>query len=149
MSDSAPIKDPVHALRFLLAGKAHATFVSLKTGVRFTFKVTLANARPGDTRPPPHFVSVLVNGSDDFVYLGTIFGGTIYHHGARSRVSKDAPSAKAFAWVWRKLTAGLVPEILEVYHEGRCGKCHRRLTTPESITRGIGPECEKKMAGAS
>jgi hypothetical protein len=28
---------------------------------------------------------------------------------------------------------------------GKCGICSRRLTTPESIERGIGPECAAKM----
>ena len=27
---------------------------------------------------------------------------------------------------------------------GKCRRCGRRLTTPESITRGLGPECFKK-----
>lgn len=28
---------------------------------------------------------------------------------------------------------------------GRCGMCHRQLTDPESRTRGIGPECIRKI----
>ena len=143
---SAPIKDPVQALRFLLAGNAHATFVSLVTETRFTYKVTLADPRPGDTRAPPHFVSVLT-GPDSYQYLGTIHGSKIYHHGAKSKIKEDAPSARAFAWVWQWLTAGLVPRTLEVYHEGRCGRCGRRLTTPESVTIGVGPECLKRASG--
>jgi hypothetical protein len=31
-------------------------------------------------------------------------------------------------------------------HEGKCGRCGRRLTTPDSIDRGIGPECWGKLA---
>ena len=144
---SAPIKDPAHALRFLLAGNAHATFVSLKTEARFTYKVTLADPRPGDTKAPPHFVSVLT-GPDAYQYLGVIYGSQIYTHGRKSRIAADAPSARAFAWVWQKLTAGWVPEVLEVWHEGRCGVCGRRLTTPASLESGIGPTCEKKAGAA-
>lgn len=29
----------------------------------------------------------------------------------------------------------------KLHHEGRCIKCNRRLTTPESILLGIGPVC--------
>jgi len=29
----------------------------------------------------------------------------------------------------------------------RCEVCHRRLTDPESIARGIGPVCLKKVEG--
>lgn len=142
---SSQIKDPVHALKFLLAGNAHVTFVSVKTGTRFTYKVEQADPRPGDTRPAPHFVSLLT-APDHYEYLGCIFGGNLYSHGRKSRVGPDASSAKAFAWVWRKLTAGQVPEVLEVWHEGRCGKCSRRLTDPSSIESGLGPICRGKAS---
>jgi hypothetical protein len=33
----------------------------------------------------------------------------------------------------------------EVYHEGRCGRCNRKLTVPESIETGLGPECASKL----
>lgn len=143
---SAKITDPAHVLRFLLAGNAHATFVSMKTGTRFTYRVTQADPRPGDSLPPPHFVSVLT-GPDDYAYLGVIHGGKMYGHGKKSKVAPGATSAVAFSWLWKHLSAGHLPPQCEVYHEGRCGRCARRLTTPESIELGIGPECEKKIAG--
>lgn len=34
-----------------------------------------------------------------------------------------------------------LPDTWELRHVGRCGVCERRLTTPESLERGIGPEC--------
>jgi hypothetical protein len=139
------IQDSANALRFLLAGNAHATFVSLETGVRFTFHVVLAKAKPGDTRPAPHFVSVLT-GPDHYEFLGTIFGSKIYTHGRRSRIGENATSEKAFAWIWRKLSQGLPLDGCEVHHEGRCGRCGRRLTVPESILSGLGPECASKVA---
>jgi hypothetical protein len=36
---------------------------------------------------------------------------------------------------------GVLGRLLEVWHEGRCGRCGRALTVPESVERGIGPEC--------
>jgi len=33
---------------------------------------------------------------------------------------------------------------VEVYLEGRCRRCNRRLTHPESIRSGIGPECGRR-----
>lgn len=32
----------------------------------------------------------------------------------------------------------------ELRHEGRCGRCGRRLTVPESIDTGLGPTCAAK-----
>jgi len=143
----AELVDPAVTVRFLLAGNAHVTFQSRRTGTRFTYRVVLAEVRSrreGDDRPPPHFVSVLT-GPDDYNYLGCIFDGLRYSHGVKSRIAKDAPSAVAFDWVWRKLTNGKVHPELGVWHEGRCGKCGRRLTDPASISSGLGPVCAGRV----
>jgi len=34
-------------------------------------------------------------------------------------------------------------ESLEVHASKNCRHCNRKLTTPESIAKGVGPECEK------
>lgn len=126
---------------FLLAGNATFTVVSKKTGSRFTFRVR----RPKPDSP--HFVTVLT-GSDNehsYTFLGTIFADGTYRHGRKSSISESAPSARAFAWFYGMLTS---PERLaaqaEVWHEGRCCRCGRKLTVPSSIEAGIGPECAGK-----
>jgi len=124
-------------LDFVVAGRAIFTIENVETGGRFTFKVD----KPREDTP--HFVRVLTgpdNGSD-YSYLGTIFGGQTWRHGAKSRISATAPSAKAFAWFWGRLQNGGLPPQVKVYHEGRCGRCGRRLTVPESIVSGFGPVC--------
>jgi hypothetical protein len=40
-----------------------------------------------------------------------------------------------------------LPGGYKIHHEGRCGKCGRLLTVPESVETGIGPECAKRMGG--
>jgi hypothetical protein len=143
---AARISEPASILKFLLAGNAYCTFRSERTGVHLTFNVKLAEPRPGDTREPPHFVRVLTGPSngDDYTYLGCIFGKRVYSHGRNSPIGTDATSAKAFAWLWKYLSAGKMPPECEVWHEGRCSLCGRRLTTPRSLEIGIGPTCEKK-----
>jgi hypothetical protein len=86
-----------------------------------------------------HFVSVLQgpDNQSDYAFIGTIFGGEQYRHGGKSKVSADAPSAKAFAWSW----ANLDSDEIEVWHSGKCSRCSRELTDPESIARGLGPIC--------
>ena len=32
----------------------------------------------------------------------------------------------------------------DVHHEGKCGKCGRPLTVPESVKTGLGPICSGK-----
>lgn len=36
-------------------------------------------------------------------------------------------------------------ERMEFYHEGRCGACGRKLTTPASVSTGIGPICAGRI----
>lgn len=45
---------------------------------------------------------------------------------------------------WFGKTAGQDLPECEVWHEGRCGRCGRKLTVPESIETGIGPDCAKR-----
>lgn len=144
--DPAHIHDPANALRFLLAGHAVTTFRSHKTDKHFTYRVEQAEPRPGDRRSPPHFVAVLT-APDRYEFIGTIFDGKRFFHGAKSRIGRDAPSVKAFEWVFVRLLAGRVPETCDVYHEGKCGRCKRALTHPDSIETGLGPECLRKMTG--
>lgn len=125
------------ALKFAQAGNARLTLVSKKTGTRFTYRLR----RPADDKPT--FVQLLT-GSDnesDYTFFGTIFSDGSFRHSRKSSIGETAPSAAGFAWFWAHLAKGNLPETIEVHHEGRCGRCGRALTVPESIESGFGPEC--------
>ncbi len=125
---------------YLKGGKAIFTLVSQKTGKRFTF---LVRAPKADGRDPIWFVSVLTgsNNESDYTYLGTINAKGVYRHGAKSPISSDAPSAKAFAWAWNYLVKDEVPPTSEFWHSGKCSRCSRALTDPASLEIGLGPIC--------
>lgn len=140
MSDGHQIKTAEAALQYMLAGRATVTLVSKKTGQRFTFKIKSPKEANDDA---PRFVNLL-RGADnegDYSYMATIFSRKDLRWSAKSKVEQTAPSAKAFQWAFNKLIAGQLPDQLEIWHEGRCGKCGRKLTVPESIATGLGPEC--------
>lgn len=128
--------------RFVTAGNATVTLSSVKTGARFTYKVS--KVKDAETK---FFVS-LMNGPDNetsFAYLGLLDGAS-FRTTKKSCAAPDAPSARAMRFFCEQvLAAERVPEQLEVRHEGRCGKCNHKLTTPESVDRGIGPECWGRM----
>lgn len=145
---------------FALAGNATLTVVSKATGTRFTFRFH----RPDDAQAraacvpawvsvlTPTWVSVLTgpDNTDDFQFLGTIWEAgerLAWAHGRKSRIGPEAPSARVAKWL---VGALIQPERLaqaEVWHEGRCGRCGRTLTVPESIETGFGPECAAVRAG--
>lgn len=125
---------------FALAGNATLTLKSKRTGTRFTYRIR----QPGPDKP--HFVGLLAGPDNEasYSFLGSIFSSGEYRHGARSKIVYDAPSARAFHWFWRAIAHDTLPDTLEVWHEGRCGRCGRKLTVPESIAKGLGPECASK-----
>jgi len=122
---------------FVKAGKALFTIRNQVTGGRFTFRVS----QP-DRERKFWFVNVL-NGPDNYsnyLYIGAIFD-TDFRQTRGSKVDESAQSFKAFKWFWSKINTDALPEQLKVYHKGKCGRCGRRLTVPESIEAGFGPEC--------
>lgn len=133
------INDTREALKFMFAGKSIFTFINTKTGNRFTYKIK------SNKDSNLFFVSVLTN-PDNYSYIGTCIEGN-YKHGKKSNISPEAQSVKVFQFMLGKLSGDL-PDFLEVWHEGFCGKCGRRLTVPSSILTGIGPECFKTLSKA-
>lgn len=141
IDDPARMREREAICRYVLAGNATFTLVSKKTGARFTFRVRTKTGEEGI-----RFVSLLTgqNNESDYQFLGTIFLGdrAVFAHGKRSSISKDAPSALAWRWFFgRAFIFGGDLSALEFWHSGRCGRCARKLTVPESVASGLGPEC--------
>ena len=132
---------------FIMAGDAIFSLKNTLNGHHLTYRMELA---PNST--DFWFVKVLA-GSDntsDYAYLGTVkddkyTAGLSFKRGVKSKIGEDATSAVTARWFFDKLNKGALPASLEVWHEGRCGRCARKLTVPESIDAGIGPECAKHM----
>lgn len=132
---------------FVLAGNATFTVKNTETGGRFTFKVKKHEVKTDqDGKRILHFVKVLT-GSDntnDYTYIGTIYDQERFTLTLNSKVREDAVSYKAFDYIWKCLRGPGLPPKVKFYHEGRCCRCGRALTVPESIEKGIGPECERR-----
>lgn len=126
------------ALKFIFAGNSIFTLLNNETNNRFTFNVKKAK------NSNLFFLSVLTS-PDQYSYLGTISNG-IYKHGKKSNLSEGVQSERVFTYVLNKLKTNSLPVCVEVWHEGRCGKCSRLLTVPSSIENGIGPECFKSLS---
>lgn len=145
------LKTAEAAFAFILSGNAYFTVRSKKTGVRFTFRIaTPKRARQNNER---FWYVSLLNGPDNesnYTYAANLkqlpSGELRMWHTDKTRVSHGAPSMIALNWVMMTLATKKLPSTLEIWHEGRCGRCGRKLTVPESVERGIGPECAERMA---
>ena len=131
------LENPNIALDFIRGGNSTFTFVGAKN--RFTYKVRKAEF--DDTK----FFVLLLNGSDNesnYIYMGMLFPNA---NGIKttkgSKVGEDAKSFIAFNYVFKHLVRGIIPNGVSIYHEGRCGRCGRKLTVPQSIESGFGEKC--------
>jgi hypothetical protein len=126
-----------------LGGHALFTLKSLKSGSRYTYKVTAPRDENKDD-PNVLFVSVLT-GSDNthnYKYIGYIKKEE-FIYGVKSKIGFSAPSVIAFMYCFDLFKKGQENKLLEIWHEGKCCRCGRTLTVPESIESGIGPECAR------
>jgi len=147
---ASPKDDPRGNAKSKLAGKPRPCYRCDGSGVRYRGECygchgtgTLAPRAADDG---VRFVSLLT-GSDntrDYSYLGIVRGvggRPVYTHGgAKARLGADAPGARAVEWMLGRVLRGEAPGC-EVWHQGACLRCGLDLTVPESIARGLGPEC--------
>ena len=123
--------------QFILAGKALITLESKTSGNHFTYKVKKADNKD------LWFVSLLTgnNNDEDYKFMGYFKEDMAIKTSAKSKITSDAAGFKAMDFTLKHIAADKIPEALKIYHSCKCSRCGRTLTTPESIQRGIGPEC--------
>lgn len=139
------------SLEFMMAGNATVTLRSMRTTQRYTFKIKKAKENPKypDTA---WFVSYLTgpNNEDDYMPVGIINmrnGKPVFRLDRRSHLTVESAPVVAFMWTLRNLSEGNQTFGVEIFHSGTCGRCGRKLTVPESIQTGLGPECAIKGMG--
>ena len=143
------------ALNYIRGGNATVTLTSAKTGNHYTFKITKpsveteAGGKKRDHDADIFFVSGLhgnPDAHDDWHFVGYFFAyGDVLRQSKKAFLARTPITAgfAAFAWALKHLVAGSIPSALTLQHEGSCCRCGRTLTHPESLARGIGPECVK------
>lgn len=137
--------------KFFTGGNAVFT-VGNGRGAHCTFRIRKPNERA------PFFVKLLTgqDNTNDYTYIGIYqppFNDAPITQGyvplkltKGSKLSEFSTPVKVFNWAVRLIFLGQqLPEGYTIRHEGRCCRCGRLLTTPESIQRGIGPECAKAI----
>ena len=127
--------------KFIFAGKSTVTVENLLTTNYFTYKVIRAK---GEKENRPWFVNVLT-GSDNeksYTYIGSVFPKDMSFTLTKgSKFSDNAQSVKVAKFIFNMIKTDNYKEVIAFYHDGKCGSCGRKLTTPESIERGLGPVC--------
>jgi len=133
---------------FLFGGKAFVTLLNTEKNTRLTFKVNQPKKLKGSNM---HFVSVMKGADNEqsYTFVGTIFDEKSFKHSRKSMESQDGVASKTINAFMNMLNTKQIHSKLEVWHEGRCGCCGRKLTVPESIVTGLGPLCAARKAKAT
>ncbi len=128
---------------YISGGKGIVTLLS-PTGVYHTYKFS----RP---RQPEKFSRDTL-----FIYhlcLDNTWQYTAMYKGSEtsvrltrnSRFSIHNPIFQGLVYLMKIINSLDTNTSMKVYHEGICSICGKTLTTPQSINRGIGPKCWKRV----
>lgn len=154
---------------FVTAGRAVFTIEPSDTfaiefpGVKphYTYKVKFVKGkekkhRKGEYWPDAYFVNLLTgpDNTADYTYLGKLIVETgEVRLTEKSKFAEDSWPVRIIRRILARMWAGEEHQIAacgwKVHHEGKCGRCGRPLTVPESVENGIGPECIKKVFSAA
>ena len=119
---------------FVLAGRAIFT-VSNDKGEHYTYRVTAGSFRG---------IASVLTGSDNlnsYTVIGVYDTKTGELTGYR-----DDRATRVLQWALRRVwLQDSLPQGYDIRHAGKCGRCGRLLTTPESIESGFGPTCIGKV----
>jgi len=134
----------IHAKDYILAGKSEVGFYNAANKAQFWFYVKKKNEGIW-------YVYMGPDTREEDKYIGFIkphFSGDLRYyrpHNTDSWSPKRKEYSAAFEYGWFHITKKTVPDELLILHKGQCGYCGRELTDAESVIRGIGPVCRKKL----
>lgn len=119
---------------YMFAGKAIFTIESTKIDKRFTYKVKKSG----------HFYKVsFLYEPDKYRFMCMINKDDLCTF--KVRCGEEDPRYKMFKRFCDFVSTNTYPDTCKVYKSIYCARCGRRLTTPESIKDGLGPNCKKKV----
>lgn len=128
-------------VRFFEGGDAIFT-VSNTKGEHYTYRISKHD-------PKKPFYIYLLTGPDnmsDYTYMGVY--NPLYRTAVITKASTynlESLPVRVLQWAIHMVASKTAfPTGYSCCHEGRCCRCGHRLTTTESIERGIGPECAER-----
>jgi hypothetical protein len=131
---------------FIFAGRA-AFSVSNAQDEHFTFKVRGRDGEWQGRKTRSYFLSIKASGGRfPYRYIGIVNADGTIKSTAKSEFLPNTKEYKIAAWALSAVVNGkLIPAGYHIRHLGKCGRCSRTLSDPQSIERGIGPECWSQM----
>lgn len=134
-------------LSFILGGNSDFSIENLASHNRYKYRVKVS-------KDNPYMYFAYANGGRDedraSLYIGYVVrkkdGSWFFQTGEAGKLPKDSPQVKGLLYALKFGDRPLNRPMI-LYHHGKCAKCGRKLTDAESISRGFGPDCWKKIKG--
>ena len=131
---------------FMFLGHAVITVRKEPEMVRFTYRIT------ENEQKTMYFVNMFYGGTPGdrkYTYLGIVNKRNgMFTATAASKGRENTPGFRMFSELFEEVKTGRLTQdnpTFKVWHEGVCGVCGKKLTVPESIESGIGPECGRRL----
>lgn len=126
---------------FILGGKAEFTIRNIDANLKYKYLV-----RKSRKKDNMWFV-YLKDGRDYNLYAGyiqKINNDLRYSEGRKGQLKIDSPQIRGLIYALRKKDHPL-PRPMILMHHGKCACCGLPLDDPESVARGVGPTCWKRL----
>jgi hypothetical protein len=130
---------------FFLAGRAEFTVENTTTQQHYTFRVNKVVFENSEY----YFVFDKVK-SGKWGYIGVLNpkdgGIRLTKRSIRQKVPLKHQDLLVVSarWVFGRIFQDIpLPENVIISHCGKCGRCRKKLTHPDSLRTGLGPECRK------
>jgi len=136
-------------ISYVTGGNTTFTLYSTKIEKRYTYKIKVSRKNEN------LFYVYVLYGQDncnDYRFIGYFYRDNFILR--QSKFKTDDPDVIFSTDIRFRMiedflqilcTEDELPETCLFYPSGRCARCGRMLTTPESIQTGFGPECIKYM----
>lgn len=141
MQNNQYCKTPEILKPYLTGGNATFTLLSKKLNKRYTYNITQ------DKKVKNRYLVSLFYGSDNTDIKGSYrFLGLFYTDTMQLKVNSIGDAKRDAGRMLEYFLEVIVnkrpwPETCEFYPSCHCARCGRKLTNPESIKKGIGPDC--------
>ena len=133
--------------KLALAGKANLTLKNPATGKHIRVKFIQKKDRKTGKLGSCYYlyISVLGDGKAGYVYAGAYFSDSGKFKFGQPTTEDNSKLHAIASYVVNAIRNPLPlhNHMIEINHAGKCCRCGRKLTHPESIKTGIGPECSK------
>ena len=134
------VVDKFYIKKFLLAGKCYCRIENQRSGNCFDYIIKKSKNKDSEM----YFVQIVEGSHKSYAGVVYLKDDLLYFSkGVKGNASPYDMEIQALLYVYNNVDK--LPNYVKVYHFGKCAVCGRKLTDDDSVERGVGPECWKKI----